>query len=102
MNDLNSIPAGTINLKEGSTLSLKCFAEGKPEPTVRWYRWKKYKHLESSKEELSYIGNEITIMDINRNDPNTYECIAKNSVPPATSRIFNIEIHCKYYEVESF
>ena len=47
-------------------------------------------------QELDHIGNEITIDTIKRTDPNIYECIAKNSVPPATSRIFNIEIHCIY------
>jgi hypothetical protein len=30
---------------------------------------------------------------IKRNEANIYECIAKNSVPPATSRLFNIELH---------
>ncbi len=44
--------------------------------------------------ELSDISNEIHISSIKRNDANIYECIAKNSVPPATSRIFNIEIQC--------
>ena len=95
IDDAQSVPAGTINLKEGSNLILKCFADGKPEPTVKWYRWKKYKHLESEKEELNAVGNELIIAKINRNDANIYECIAKNSVPPATSRIFNVEIHCK-------
>jgi hypothetical protein len=94
IDDLQSTPAGTITLKEESSITLRCLADGKPEPTVKWYRWKKYKHLMSEKEELiNQIGNEITITSIKRNDPNVYECIAKNSVPPATSRIFTIEIH---------
>ena len=95
IDDVNSTPAGTITVKEGSSLVLKCVADGKPEPTIKWYRWKKYKHLASEKEELNVIGNEISIASMKRNDPNIYECIAKNSVPPATSRIFNIEVHCK-------
>jgi hypothetical protein len=50
IDDLNSTPAGTIVLKEGSSITLKCFADAKPEPLVKWYRWKKYKHLLSEKE----------------------------------------------------
>jgi len=50
IDDLNSTPAGTIVLKEGSSITLKCFADAKPEPLVKWYRWKKYKHLSSEKE----------------------------------------------------
>ena len=91
INDLNSVPAGTINLKEDSSITLKCHAEGKPRPSVKWYRWR----VNENKEELSETGYEITLSKITRNDPNKYECIATNSVPPATSRIFNIEIHCK-------
>lgn len=95
IDDINSTPAGTIVVKEDSSVTLKCYAEGKPEPIVKWYRWKKYKHLVSEKEELNYVGNEVVIDSIKRNDANIYECIAKNSVPPATSRIFNIEVQCK-------
>lgn len=52
IDDLRSTPAGVITLKEGSSLSLKCFADGKPIPQVKWYRWKKYKNSISDK-----IGN---------------------------------------------
>lgn len=95
IDDLNSTPPGTQTLKEGSSITLKCYADAKPEPMIKWYRWKKFKHLISEKEELDITGNEIVIPAIRRNDPNMYECIAKNSVPPATSRIFSIDIHCK-------
>jgi len=47
----------------------------------------------SDKEELDFVGNELVITAIKRTDANMYECIARNSVPPATSRIFNIEVH---------
>lgn len=50
IDDAMSTPAGTIILKEGSSITLRCFAEAKPEPVVRWYRWKKYKNLISEKE----------------------------------------------------
>ncbi len=93
INDFDSTPAGTITLKEGSTITLKCFADAKPDPIIKWYRWNKYKHMMSDKEELEFVGNELVIASIKRTDANMYECIARNSVPPATSRIFNIEIH---------
>jgi hypothetical protein len=95
IDDVNSTPAGSVTLKEGSSLTLKCYADAKPEPQVKWYRWRKYKHVTSEKEELTVVGNEIVIQAVKRNDPNVYECIARNSVPPATSRIFSIETHCK-------
>lgn len=95
IDDLNSVPAGTINLKEDSSIALKCHAEGKPTPSVKWYRWKSNEES-PVKQELAETGFEVTLNRISRDDPNMYECIATNSVPPATSRIFNIEIHCNY------
>lgn len=38
--------------------------------------------------------NEIVVNALGRHDPNTYECVARNAVPPATSRIFYFEIQC--------
>lgn len=46
--------------------------------------------------EIDFVGNELEIQSIKKNDANFYECIAKNSVPPATSRIFNLEIECNF------
>ena len=42
---------------------------------------------------MNTVGNELYLDSVNRNEANNYECIAKNSVPPATSRVFNIELH---------
>ena len=52
IDDLQSTPAGTITLREDSSITLRCQADGKPEPSIKWYRWKKYKHLISDKEGL--------------------------------------------------
>lgn len=59
--------------------------------------------MASSKEEILLDGldkisstmNEIVVNALGRHDPNTYECVARNAVPPATSRIFYFEIQCK-------
>jgi hypothetical protein len=50
IDDYKSTQAGTITVKEGSSTTLKCFADGKPEPIVKWYRWKKLKNVVSEKE----------------------------------------------------
>jgi hypothetical protein len=103
INDLKSTPAGTIILLENSATTniLKCYADSKPTASIKWYKWKKYKNdasLGFQKEELSgndKNNNELVVGSIGRNDANAYECVARNSVPPATSRIFHYDIHCK-------
>jgi hypothetical protein len=118
LDELASTPVGTIIIKEDSSITLKCFAEGIPEPIVKWYRWKQYKNSNTGKEgqflktvetssrtlklhfsvfqELAEFGNELFIQSVKRNDAFVYECVAKNSVPPATSRQFNIEVQCRW------
>lgn len=90
--DEKSTPAGAIAVREASGTVLKCYADAKPDPIIKWYRWRKFQNIISEKEELDFVGNELEILSAKKNDPNFYECIAKNSVPPATSRIFKIEV----------
>ena len=50
IDDYRSTAPGAINLKEGSSTVLKCYADGKPDPIIKWYRWKKFKNTVSEKE----------------------------------------------------
>lgn len=123
---MKSTPAGSITVRESNSSSsqtaithtLKCYADSKPTASVKWYKWKRSKNggMATSKEELQFANtnndehdaavsvksnsntmmNEIVVNALGRHDPNTYECVARNAVPPATSRIFYFEIQCKH------
>lgn len=98
INDAKSTPAGTIAAREGDSLVLKCYADSKPSAQIKWYKWTKYKNMiATEKQEVTTTGqfaNELEIANLNRYEANMYECIARNIVPPATSRIFHFEVHC--------
>ena len=89
-----STSAGDIYIEEGFEICLKCYANAKPKPLIKWFSWKKYGNFETDKKELNFSGNSLVISSINRNDANMYECIAKNTIIPDASRIFSIKVQC--------
>ena len=99
-------------VKEGSTLSLYCHAEGVPSPKVSWYFRKRsssmtnhqtsnhhFNHIHDkshkSNEHIIHEGNTLIIKDISRTHSGVFECIANNSVPPAASRKIRVSVECR-------
>ncbi|KAK7131095.1 hypothetical protein R3I94_016284 [Phoxinus phoxinus] len=65
----------TADINQGVTLA--CYADGYPEPTVTWARGNIV--LESNeKYSLNEDGSELTIKDVNKLDEGDYQCIARN------------------------
>ncbi|KAG1940667.1 neural cell adhesion molecule, partial [Pimephales promelas] len=65
----------TADINQAVTLA--CYADGYPEPTVTWARGNIV--LESNeKYSLNEDGSELTIKDVNKLDEGDYQCIARN------------------------
>ncbi|TRZ03279.1 hypothetical protein DNTS_006712, partial [Danionella cerebrum] len=65
----------TADIKQAVTLA--CYADGYPEPTVTWARGNIV--LESdAKYSLNEDGSELTIKNVNKLDEGDYKCIARN------------------------
>ena len=43
----------------------------------------------------TYRGSELVMPSVTRADMGAYMCIARNGVPPATSKIFKLIVNCK-------
>ncbi|XP_074659021.1 lachesin-like [Tubulanus polymorphus] len=87
MIDTSLSSMGPIYANEGSNITLKCFAEGIPNPEISWTRVNgdllptgKYKE----------VGNYYTLTNITKEYRGVYRCNAENRVPP-TSRV-DIEV----------
>uniref|UniRef100_A0A672MEY4 Neural cell adhesion molecule 1-like n=1 Tax=Sinocyclocheilus grahami TaxID=75366 RepID=A0A672MEY4_SINGR len=66
---------GTADINQAMTLA--CYADGYPEPTVTWARGNIV--LESDgKYSLNEDGSELTIKDVTKLDEGDYQCIARN------------------------
>ncbi len=71
IDDYRSTPPGAINAKEGASTVLKCYADAKPEPIIKWYRWKKFKNTVSEKEgketeKIYFFLNEICLIFVKK------------------------------------
>ncbi len=76
-----------INTTERQNVSLVCEAEGSPTPTIYWYKHGKHIHT----------GKTLVIKNLSRNSHSEYECVARNSIEPDSSRHFKLNVNCKLY-----
>ena len=44
-----------------------------------------------------FIGNDLTLVNVRKNDTGDVLCIADNKFPPPVSHKFELTIHCKFY-----
>ncbi len=95
----------------GQTLKLYCHAEGMPEPQVSWYfrhlsnspdlthkrsHHTRMRHLrQSERDQIFQEGSTLVIKNISTQYSGIFECIANNSVPPAASRKFRVNVECE-------
>ncbi|EFN64348.1 Lachesin [Camponotus floridanus] len=91
---------------EGGQVKLTCRARGVPEPRVSWRREdgrniiirepfagsapNQKSHVSSVTE---FLGEELKLTKISRNEMGVYLCIASNGVPPAVSKRIYINVH---------
>ena len=85
---LISLSSGQKYYIEGSSVSIKCEASGKPLPDLAWM---KNGVLESSGKKDAYLK----FNNVNRTDAGQYTCQANNSVD-VTSINTTIVVYCKY------
>ena len=72
-----------INTPEKQNITLSCEAEGNPVPSIFWYRNSK----------LIGTGPHLKLHDVNRHSHSEYECVARNTIEPAPSRHFKINVN---------
>ncbi|CAH3163864.1 unnamed protein product, partial [Pocillopora meandrina] len=71
---------------EGTDVSLSCFVDGKPTPTVSWtVNGSPLNTSRNSRVSLSNLNEQLTIMSLDRTDSGEYQCVANNSLGNVSS-----------------
>ena len=91
-----------ISVAEGGNARFLCSASGHPTPTITWkrvggngrqMRIRLKDSMGHNHHEKTVKGAKLEMVSVTRNDMGTYMCIARNGVPPATSKMF--KTHCQ-------
>ncbi len=92
--------SGDVDAKMGSTVNMRCNAEGVPKPTIKWRRedGKLIKINDANGRSVNvdhFIGTNLTIHNLGTEDMGSYLCIADNGVPPIVSKRIYLYVQCK-------
>ena len=85
----------------GSTVKIKCNADGYPTPTIKWMREDskliKIKDPNTGRTVKldKFIGPNLMIHNVDTDDMGSYLCIADNGVPPIVSKRIYVYVQCK-------
>jgi hypothetical protein len=87
-------------VKEGRSVQLSCAAIGNPKPTIKWRRsdGKRMKFRGRNggvHQRKEFTGNNLTLVNVRKNDTGDVLCIADNKIPSAVSHKFELTIHYK-------
>nr|XP_039250447.1 uncharacterized protein LOC120328109 isoform X1 [Styela clava] len=72
-------PEESINVFEGSSVTLNCQATGEPKPTYKWFKNGSPVSIDKHIEEYSTIGS-LTINSVATKDKGYWQCLAINSL----------------------
>ncbi|XP_016838656.1 lachesin [Nasonia vitripennis] len=100
--------SGDVTVPEGWHVKLKCRATGIPPPQISWRREDQKEIIirepfhdksTSSNEKIKvhkvteWIGEELHLTKIKRDQMGVYHCIASNQVPPSISKRIIVDVH---------
>lgn len=114
---LDNRSTGSVSIIEGEEAKLQCKAEGVPPPRIFWRR-----SGQPQKGKLPLCRflfftcmqtfllillpgqreSTLTIKNATRYDMGEYECIARNGIPPAKSKVVQLYVNCKCHNILEF
>ncbi|XP_064109534.1 lachesin-like [Macrobrachium nipponense] len=84
-----------IQVREKADVSLKCSAEGSPEPRIMWKREDGAMIVTNTRSpEPIHDGPTLVLKEVSRTQMGHYLCIASNGVPPSVSK--RITLHVQF------
>ncbi|XP_064474479.1 protein amalgam-like isoform X2 [Ornithodoros turicata] len=97
---VGSQSSSDVLVREGSNVTLVCRAKGYPAPQITWRREDgqplsvgNWQAAQSTIDNVSYGGEELSIAKVSRLHMGPYLCIASNGVPSPVSRRILLQVH---------
>lgn len=78
-----------VQAEEQQSITMKCYAEGYPRPTITWSRQSGKLLPEGSN---VYLGPELRINNVSKEDRGVYYCTASNAVGDPAQKSINLEV----------
>lgn len=90
--------SGDVEVKIGTTVKLRCNADGYPKPNIKWRREdRKRIKITAPNGRMArveqFMGPNLTIHDVQTEDMGGYLCMADNGVPPIVSKRLFLYVH---------
>lgn len=86
-----------VSVNEGDTIQLSCEASGIPKPSYTWRRVDRggviLLDARLSLKASSFAGNQLPLVNVDRAQSGSYECLASNGVPPAAMKRLNLDVN---------
>ncbi|XP_055939790.1 cell adhesion molecule Dscam2-like isoform X2 [Argiope bruennichi] len=87
---------GDVEVLEGSSINLPCFAMGLPKPTIRWYKYndghESARNVSKTKIEVKGNGS-LSIPKVSINDAGKYECEAENGLGSPLRKLIAVSVN---------
>lgn len=81
-------PEGTV--KENQTVTLKCNAQGNPNPTFTWF-------VNDTEISVGGVGEELKFDSIKASQSGGYTCKASNILGSSKSSSVSVDVNCEYF-----
>ncbi|KAJ8682023.1 hypothetical protein QAD02_017815 [Eretmocerus hayati] len=88
-----------VSAKEGMELRLECLAAGKPTPLIQWQRPDGLLIDNGGSYVTAANGASLIFVAVRKDHAGDYICIANNGIPPASTKIYELQVRCKYSNI---
>ncbi|XP_033149579.1 neurotrimin isoform X2 [Drosophila busckii] len=89
----DALTSSDVIVREGDNVTLRCKANGSPEPSIKWKRDDNHKIVINKTLEVNDLESDsLELERISRLHMGAYLCIASNGVPPSVSKRIKVSV----------
>jgi len=85
---------GLLKVNKGDSVTMACYGEGRPKPTVKWHRFKNKleNKIRMPDGSMEMETDELSFANVDRHHSGIYECVADNGYGQPASQQIELEV----------